>query len=705
MAHMFRSRLLATSAAALLALSAGAAQALDAHDHTADAQVAATTVPAGGATAESLVSPKFGTWGFDLSGMDRSVKPGDDFYKFASGKWAERTEIPADRSRYGSGDTLQALSEARIHAILEEAAAGKLDHPDAAKIAAAYGAFMDEARVEALDAKPLAPDLAMIRKVKTKADFTALMAKSNTTGFTSVLPVQIFLDAKAPNQYVLLTSNSGLGLPDRDYYLQANFADKKVKYEAYVAKMLTLIGWEKPAENANAIVAFETKMAEASLTRVEQRDREKTYNPMTLAELAAYTPDFDWKSYLAAANLPKADKIIVWTKPAFPKITAIYAAIPVDTLKAWQAFHLTDGAAPYLSKRFVDARFEFQGKELGGQRELAPRWKRAARWMDGALGESVGKVYVARYFPPETKSKAMAMVTNIRDAMRGRIENLVWMGPATKSKALEKMDRLGLKIGYPDQWLDYSALQMKPDDLYGNVMRSGVFQWRREVARFDKPVDRTEWGMTPQTVNAYYHLFNIEIAFPAAFLQPPFFDPDADPAVNYGAVGAVIGHEITHGFDDQGRKADAFGVLTDWWQPEDDAKFKVQAARLTAQFDAFEPFPGVKVQGALSLGENIADLGGLKMALDAYHASLKGAPSPVIDGFTGDQRVFLGYAQAWREKAREDFTRRQMASDSHAPSFYRVMGPVRNIQAWYDAWGVGPGDKLYIPPEQRVNIW
>jgi putative endopeptidase len=705
MAQMFRTRLMATSAAALLALSVGVARAHEGHDHAPDAQAAAAASPTGGATAESLASPKFGTWGFDLSGMDRSVKPGDDFYAFVNGKWAERTEIPADRVRYGSGDALQALSEARVRAILDDAVAGKLDHPDAAKIAAAYGAFMDEARVEALDARPLAPELAMIRKVKSRADFTALMAKSNTTGFTSVLPVQIFLDSKAPDRYVLLTSNSGLGLPDRDYYLQASFADKKVKYEAYIARMLTMIGWDKPAENARAIVAFETKMAEVSMTRVEQRDLDKTYNPMTPAELAAYTPDFDWKSYLAAADLPKADKIIVWSKPAFPKITAIYAATPVDTLKAWQAFHLTDGAAPYLSKRFVDARFEFKGKELAGQKELAPRWKRAARWMDGALGESVGKVYVARYFPPETKAKALELVTNVRSAMRGRIENLAWMGPATKAKALEKLDRLGLKIGYPDQWLDYSALEMKPDDLYGNVMRSSVFEWRRQVARFDQPVDRTEWGLTPQTVNAYYHLFNIEIAFPAAYLQPPFFDPDADPAVNYGAVGATIGHEITHGFDDQGRKADARGVLTDWWQPEDDAKFKAQAGRLTAQFDAFEPFPGVKVQGALSLGENIADLGGLKLALDAYHASLKGAPAPVIDGFTGDQRVFLGYAQAWREKAREDFTRAQIATGPHAPSFYRVMGPLRNIQAWYDAWDIKPGDKLYIPPEQRVNIW
>lgn len=694
MVQTFRNRLLATGAAAALALSLGPAQAQP-----------VAVKPTGPAAAESLASPKYGTWGFDLAGMDRSVKPGDDFYKFANGRWAEQTEIPADRVRYGPGDKLQALSEARVHAILEDAAAGKLDHPDAGKISAAYAAFMDEARAEALDARPIAPDLAMIRNVRTRADLTALMARSNTTGFTSILPVVISIDPKAPDRYVLYAYNDGLGLPDRDYYLQASFADKKAKYELYVARVLTMIGWDKPAENAKAIVAFETRMAEASLTRVEQRDREKSYNPMTPAELAAYTPDFDWKGYLAAANLPASSKIIVSTKPAIPRITAIYATTSVDTLKAWQAYQLVNGAAPYLSKRFVDARFEFQGKELGGQKELAPRWKRAARWIDGALGESVGKVYVARYFPPETKAKAMALVTDIRDAMRGRIENLAWMGPDTKARALEKLVRLGLKIGYPAEWQDYSALEMKREDLYGNVMRSAVHEWRRQVARFDKPVDRAEWLMTPQTINAYYHVYNIEIAFPAAFLQPPFFDPDADPAVNYGALGGVIGHEITHAFDDQGRKMNAAGVLTDWWQPEDDAKFKVQANRLTAQFDAFEPFPGVKVQGALSLGENIADLGGLSLALDAYHASLKGAPAPVIDGLTGDQRVFLGYAQAWREKAREDFTRRQMASDNHAPSFYRVMGPMRNMQAWYDAWNIKPGDKLYIPPDQRVNIW
>ena len=395
-----RRSLLAASAAAVLTF----AFAAQAHEPVAppSPQVLLSAAEMASGVDLSLASPKYGTWGFDLAGMDRSVKPGDDFFKFANGKWAEQTEIPADRVRYGLADKLAALSEARVRAILDEAAAGKLDHPDAAKISAAYGAFMDEARTEVLDAKPLAPELAMIRKVKTKADFTALMATSNTSGFTSILPVVISIDAKAPDRYVLYTYNDGLGLPDRDYYLQANFADKKVKYEAYVAQILTLIAWEKPAESAKAIVAFETRMAEVSLTRVEQRDREKAYNPMTPVELAAYTLDFDWKSYLAAANLPQSNKVIVSTKPAIPKITAIYATTSVDTLKAWQAFHLVDGAAPYLSKRFVDARFAFQGKELNGQTEQAPRWKRAARWMDGALGSSVGsaKAAISTLTPP-----------------------------------------------------------------------------------------------------------------------------------------------------------------------------------------------------------------------------------------------------------------------------------------------------------------
>ena len=688
-------KLLLSTAAAVLVFGPGASLA----------QPKAATTAAGAPAAVSLASPKYGTWGFDKSGMDPSVKPGDDFFKYANGKWAERTEIPSDRVRYGNFDTLGVLSENRVRAILEDAAAGKLNDPDAAKIAAAYASFMDEATVEKLDAKPIAPELAQVRAVKTKDQMTALMGKANTTGFSSILPVFISTDAKAPTRYTVMSATGGLGLPDRDYYLQPAFAAQKAKYQAYVEQMLTLAGWEKPAENAKAVVDFETQLAEATWTRVERRNRDKTYNPMTPAELQAATPGFDWNRYLAGTELPKVERIVVTTNTSFPKFAKIYADTPIETLKAWQAFHVVDGAAPYLSKRFVDASFEFRNKTLAGQPEQRPRWKRAVAFTDGAIGESVGRVYVARYFPPESKAKMDALVGDIRTALKARIEKLDWMGPDTKAKALEKLSKFTVKIGYPVKWRDYSKLTLNKGDLYGNLLRSGAYEWRRDVARLNEPVDKTEWGMTPQTVNAYYNPPNNEIVFPAAILQPPFFDPDADPAINYGGIGGVIGHEISHGFDDQGRKSDGDGVLRDWWTAEDGKKFDAQAAKLGAQYSAFEPLPGAHVVGGLTMGENIGDMGGLSLALDAYHASLKGQPAPVIDGLTGDQRVFLGWAQVWREKIRDEALRQRLVSDPHSPAVYRVNGTIRNIPGWYTAFGVQPGDKLYVAPADRVDIW
>jgi putative endopeptidase len=682
-----RKNLLSAGAAAVLVFAAGAAWSADAPDGV------------------SLASPKYGTWGFDLSGMDRSVKPGDDFFKFANGKWAERTEIPADLTRFGNFDKLSVLSEARQRAILEDAAAGKLTDPDAAKIAAGYKAFMDEALAEKLDAKPIASALATIRKVKTKDDFTALMGRSPFSPFSSILPVFVNIDSKATTKYAVYAGTAGLGLPDRDYYLQPAFAEKKAKYQAYVQQMLTLAGWEKPAENAKAIVEFETSLAEATWTRVERRDRDKTYNPMTIAELNAATPGFDWNRYLAGTELPKTDRIVVTTNTAFPKFAAIYKATPLETLKAWQVFHVADGAAPYLSKRFVDANWQFKSHELGGQPEQKPRWKRAVAFMDNTIGESVGRVYVARYFPPESKAKMDALVGDIHTALKARIENLDWMGPETKQKALEKLAKFTVKIGYTEKWRDYSKLDLKPGDSYGNAQRGGAFEWRRQVAQLAGPVDKSEWGMTPQTVNAYYNPPNNEIVFPAAILQAPFFDPDADPAINYGGIGGVIGHEISHGFDDQGRKSDGDGTLRDWWTAEDATKFKAQTDRLGAQYSGFEPLPGAHVQGGLTMGENIGDMGGLSLALDAYHASLKGRPAPVIDGLTGDQRVFLGWAQVWREKIRDETLRQRLATDPHSPAYFRVDGTIRNIPGWYQAFDVQPGDKLYVAPDQRVKIW
>jgi putative endopeptidase len=677
-----------------------APQAQKASRTTTQALAAEAPVP-----AADLANPKYGTWGFDTSGMDTTIKPGDDFFGYANGKWAARTEIPADKVRFGNFDKLSVLSESRAHAIDMEAAAGRLTDKDGAKIGAAYAAFMNEALADQLGAKPIAPELSRIRAVKTRAAFTSLMAKANSTGFATIFPVGIGADAKSPKRYAVHAGNGGLGLPDRDYYLQPSFAEKKTRYLAYVQQMLTLAGWPEPAESAKAVVDFETQLAEASWTRIQRRDRDKTYNPATPAELDKLAPGIGWSRYLAASDLPGVDRVIVTTNTAFPKVAKIYADTPLDTLKAWQAFHVADGAAPYLSKAFVDAHFAFRNKELAGQPEQQPRWKRAVAFTNGAVGESVGRVYVARYFPPAAKAKMDALVGDIRGALHARIEKLPWMGDATKAKALEKLSKFTVKIAYPNQWRDYSALVLKPDDLYGDVLRAGAFEWRREVARLHKPVDKAEWGMTPQTVNAYYNPVNNEIVFPAAILAPPFFDPDGDMAINYGGIGGVIGHEISHGFDDQGRKSDGDGVLTDWWSPEDATKFKAQTDRLGAQYSAFEPLPGAHVQGGLVMGENIGDLGGLSLALDAYHASLHGKPAPVIDGLTGDQRVFLGWAQVWREKIRDETLRQRLATDPHSPAIYRVNGTIRNIDAWYAAFGVQPGDKLYVAPEQRVRIW
>ena len=655
--------------------------------------------------AADLATPKYGTWGFDTSGMDTSIKPGDDFFGYANGKWAARTEIPSDRVRYGNFDKLSVLSENRVHAIVEDAASGKLADKDGAKIGAAYAAFMDEARADKLGAAPLRPELARLRAVKTKDQFTALMGTANGTGFTTILPVGITIDAKSPKKYAVTTGTGGLGLPDRDYYLQPAFAAKKAKYQDYNAQIRTRAGWSDPAGAAKDIVAFETRLAEATWTRAERRDRDKTYNPMTPAELSAMTPGIDWNRYLAANGLAGAQRVIVTTNTAFPKFAKVYAETPLTTLKAWQAFHLADQAAPYLSKPFVDASYQFHGKELAGQPEQKPRWKRGVALLDGMLGESVGRVYVARYFPPQSKAKMDALVSDIQTALRARIQTLDWMGDATKMRALEKLSKFTVKIGYPARWRDYAKLVVKRDDLYGNIERAGAFEWRREVARLNGPVDKGEWGMTPQTVNAYYNYANNEIVFPAAILAAPFFDPDADPAINYGGIGGVIGHETSHGFDDQGRKSDGDGVLRDWWAAEDAAKFKTQADRLGAQYSAFEPVAGAHIIGALTMGENIGDMGGLSLALDAYHASLHGKPAPVIDGLTGDQRVFLGWAQVWREKIREETLRQRLVTDPHSPAVARVNGTIRNVAGWYAAFGIQPGDKLYVAPDQRVKIW
>ena len=671
----------------------------------ASATVASPLSALAAAPSAAVATPRFGSWGFDLAGRDTSVAPGADFFDYANGTYVKALVIPPDRSRYGSFDALSERSVDQVRVVLETAAADPTAKGDQAMIGAFYRAFMDEARVEALDAQPLARDLEEIRNAQDRNALAALMGRAARSYFSGVFGGGIGSDFKAPDRYAVFLGQAGLGLPDRDYYLLPKYAEKKARYQAYVVQTLSSIGWPDPGGQAKAIVDFETSIAQASWSRVEQRDPVKSYNPMSPAELAAFAPGFPWRAFLGAADLGPVGRVIVAEKSAFPQIAALYAATPIETLRAWMAFSLADNAAPYLSKRFADAHFEMHGKVLSGQPQEKPRWKRAAAVLDAQVGEAVGRAYVARYFPPESKAKIVSLIADLRSALAARIQRVDWMSPATKAKAVQKLAQLTVKVAYPDKWRDYGGLTVTANDLYGDVQRASAFEWARQLKRLNDPVDRQEWGMTPQTVNAYYNPLQNEIVFPAAILQPPFFDPAADPAVNYGGIGGVIGHEMTHGFDDQGRQFDGSGALADWWAPEDAAKFVAQTRRLGAQYSAFEPLPGAHVNGDLTMGENIADLGGLLIALDAYHLSLNGKPAPVLDGLSGDQRFFLGAAQVWRSAIRDDDQRRRLAVDPHSPSRFRSNGPVRNIDAWYAAFDVKPSDAMYLPPEQRVRIW
>jgi putative endopeptidase len=672
--------------------------------NVARAEDAKATTPASSTTAQ-----RYGTWGIDLEGMDRSVKPGDDFFKYVNGKWAATTQIPADKTGYGAFAVLGDLSEARVHTLLDRWAADKSLKPgsDEAKVAIVYRTYLDEATVEKLDAKPIQPYLDAVRKAKTHEDMARSMGAAARGFGSSFFGANIGDDAKNPDKNVLYISQGGLGLADREFYLRDNFKPQKERYQQYVAQMLTLIGWDEPEKSAADIVALETKLAEAHWTRAESRDRDKTYNLTTLADLDKNAPGFPWLIAFKEAGLDKVDHAVARQNTALPKIAKVFADTPVATLQAWQAFHIVDDAAPLLSKRFDDAHWEFRSKFLNGTKEQRPRWKRAVSAAEGTMGEAIGRTYVAEYFPPESKAKMEQLVAGLRAAMKGRIENVQWMSPETKARALDKLAHFTVKIGYPSEWRDYSKLEIREGDLVGNSERAAKFEWARDVARLNKPVDKKEWGMTPQTVNAYYQATKNEVVFPAAILQPPFFDPKADMAVNYGGIGAVIGHEITHGFDDQGRKSDGTGMLRDWWSPEDAAKFEVQAAKYGAQYEAinFPQLPGSHIIGKLTMGENIGDLGGILMALDAYHLSLHGQPAPVIDGFTGDQRVFLGWAQVWRTLTRDDALRQLIATNPHSPGQVRAFAPLRNVDAWYAAFDVKEGDAEYVKPEDRVRIW
>jgi putative endopeptidase len=647
-------------------------------------------------TAQAPPPARFGSWGVDLTAMDRTAKPGDDFDQFVNGGWKRRTEIPADQASTGVGYDVFNRSQTQIRAIIEQA-------PPTSQLGGMYRSFMNETAVEARDDKPLQADVKRVAALADKEAFARFMGETNGAFGLTLVGAGVAPDPANPAVNTLFLGQAGLGLPDRDYYLKPTFKPQLDSYRSYVERTLRMIGDADPAKHADAVLAVETAVATASWAAADRRDIDKINNPMSIAELQTFAPGLNWDVYLAGSAIDKRDHAIVAEKTAIRDIAALYGRTPLATLKLWETFHVADQAAPYLSKRFVDSRFAFT-KTLSGVTELRPRWKRGAALIDTTLGELLGRAYVDAYFPASSKAMMNDIVANLKTAMAARIGGSDWMSPETKTAALEKLSKMDVMVGYPDKWRDYAALKIDPADLYGNVQRSNRFEWEYQLSDLGKPVDRRKWGMTPQTVDAYNGGLENKIVFPAGILQAPFFDPKADPAVNYGAIGAIIGHEISHGFDDQGRKIDATGAVRDWWTKADADRFNAQAKRFGAQYDSYEPVPGMHINGELTMGENIADFAGLLVAHDAYRASLGGSAAPVLDGFTGDQRFYLAFGQSWRAKQREDAQRSQMTADPHSPARFRIIGPVRNDDDWYKAFGITSG-KYYLKPEERTRIW
>jgi putative endopeptidase len=656
------------------------------------------------ATAEAEVpaapKPQYGTFGFDLAGMDRNVQPGDNFYEYANGTWAKSTPIPADKANYGAFNFLDDLSHTRTQEILEQAKAD----PNS-RIGTAYATYLDTAAIEAKGLDPIEPWLNQIRGLKSKAGYPALAATAARNGVGTPFAALVTQDRKNPDVYAMNLFQSGLGMPDRDYYLSADpkLAETRAAYEKHIAAMLSLAGEANAEARAKALVGFETQIAKASWTRVQSRDANKTYNKMSLAELRKAAPGFDFATYFKTRGAP-IDEVIVGQPSAVSGIAKLVGQAPLGVLKDQLLVRSLDSFADVLPSVFDKENFAFFGTVLSGTPEQQARWKRAVDYTVGSLTDEVSKIYVAKYFPPETKAAADEMVKNIIAAMNRRIDALDWMTPETKAKAHQKLAAFTPRIGYPSQWHDYSSMEVVAGDAFGNELRSNQWATADNLAKLGQPVRRWEWGMTPMTVNAQANPPLVAITFPAAILQPPFFDPKADPAVNYGGIGAVIGHEMSHHFDDQGSKYDFTGKLTDWWTPADVAAFNARLDKLEAQYNAYEPLPGFHVIGKLTMGENVADLAGLTTAHDAYLASLGGKAPPVIDGFTADQRFYLGWAQVWRRNYREADLRRRLLTDPHSPSEQRA-NIVRNMDPWYQAFGVAPGQKLYLDPAARVHIW
>ena len=659
------------------------------------ADVAAVAQP-----AASTARPQYGTFGFDTAGMDKSVAPGNDFFEYANGTWVKNTPIPPDKARYGMFNVLDDLSKERTRTIIEEQA----KDPNS-KIGNAYASFMDQAAIEAKGLTPLNPWLNQIRGLKSKAGLAKLYADGEQIGVGAPFRMFVGQDRKDPTRYILSMSQGGIGMPDRDYYLSADprQAETRAKYLQHLTNVLTLAGEANAGPRAQAILDFETQIAKAHWARSETRDATKTYNKMTLAQLAAQAPGFNFAE-LVHDTAAHANDVIVAQPSAFTGEAAAIAHAPLSVLKDQLLVRSIDSYAPYLPKRFDDERFSFFGTALNGVPQQEPRWKRGVNFTVDTMGDDVSKLYAARFFPPATKAAADTLVHNLISAMDRRIDKLDWMSPDTKAKAHAKLAAFTPKIGYPSQWRDMSGLVIKRNDLVGNAMRAARFEHAYNIGKLGGPIRRWEWGMTPMEINAYSNFGMVEIVFPAAILQPPFFDMRADDAVNYGAIGAVIGHEMSHQFDDQGAKYDLTGKLIDWWTPGDSKEFHARLDKYEQQINSYEPLPGMHVNGKLTMGENVADLAGLTVAHDAYLASLNGAPPPVINGLTADQRFYLGWAQVWRCEEREPALRTQLLTDPHSPCKVRT-SVVRNMDPWYPAFDVQTGQKLYLAPADRVRIW
>lgn len=672
---------------------------------TAAANTSETNSKSPTATEPKAGQPELGSFGVVLEDIDDSVDPGDDFFQHIGGKWIDSFEIPADRSSYGSFTVLAERSENRVRKIIEDSASGSPVAGSAEqKIGDFYSSFVDTQTINDKGLEPIQADLDYLASIETKEGLLTAFGRPDILA-RSPIGAFVGIDAKRPKQYSVYLGQGGLGMPNRSYYLEDKFADKRGLYKSYIAQLLSLANIDNAAEKALDIYALEEKIANVHWTPGKRRNRDLTYNLKSIDQLKSFAPNIEWEVLFNANGLSSISEVILREDSAIQGIASIIDETPVAVWRDYMQFHLLRNNSGILPTEFDDASFAFNGTALRGIPQQRERWKRGVSAVNRSLGEAVGEVYVARHFPEDSKAKMDVLVKNLRRALDERLDNLPWMGPQTIAEAHDKLNKFTPKVGYPDEWRDYSKLDVVRGDAYGNSKRASVFRWEESINRLGGPIDENEWGMTPQTVNAYYSSTRNEIVFPAAILQAPFFDPAADPAVNYGGIGAVIGHEIGHGFDDQGSKSDGDGSLRNWWTPEDRANFEKLTAKLGAQYETYEPIPGFPIKPDLTMGENIGDVGGLAMAYHAYKLSLNGTEAPVINGYTGDQRFFMAWAQVWKRIDREEALKNQIETDSHSPAKYRVNGVVRNMDAWYDAFNVTEDDDLYLAPEDRVQIW